>query len=43
MMIEKITGGYCISDLIDGHLVTRRYFGHTKREALANFKRDTKK
>ncbi len=39
MTIEKtIQGAYQISDIIDGHLVTRTYYGHTKREAKLLFK-----
>jgi hypothetical protein len=40
MLVERITGGYCVSELANGYLETRRYFGYTKREAIAMFKRD---
>lgn len=44
MLIERIfpSGGWCISDIIDGILVVRRYFVYSKRDAIAKFKRDTK-
>jgi hypothetical protein len=33
-------GAYVVSDIIDGHLVTRTYYGCTRREALAWFRQD---
>ena len=42
MLIEKITGGYAVSDIIDGYISTRRYFGYTKREAVRMFKEEVK-
>ena len=38
MLVERINGGWCISDIINGYLVTRRYFGYTKRESMRLFK-----
>lgn len=35
-------GAWQISDIIGGHLVTRTYYGYTKREALRLFKSETK-
>lgn len=43
MTIERMTpsGGWLITAIIGGYLVTRRYFGYSKREALAMFKDET--
>jgi len=40
MSIERMfpSGGWRISDIIGNYLVTRRYFGYTKREAIAEFR-----
>ena len=38
MLIERINGGWCISDIIEGYLITRRYFGYTKSESIRMFK-----
>jgi hypothetical protein len=35
-------GAWVISDIIKGYLVTRVYIGYTKREAMQNYRRDTK-
>jgi len=35
-------GAIEISDIIDGYLVTRQYFGHTKRQAIRLFKSEAK-
>lgn len=42
MLIERIfpSGGWCISDIVDGYFVTRRYFGYTKRESIKQFRED---
>jgi hypothetical protein len=42
MTISKLfpSGAIEVSDIIDGHLVRRVYFGYTKRQALAQFIRD---
>lgn len=46
MHIEKITGvnsgGYRITDIIDGYYVSKLYIGYTRTEAIAQFKRDIK-
>lgn len=44
MTIERMTpsGGWMISAVIGGYLVTRRYFGYSKREAIAEFQDETK-
>jgi hypothetical protein len=43
MTIEKnVHGAWVVSDIIRGYLVTRFYYGYTKREAQRQFKRDTK-
>lgn len=36
------SGAYQISDIIGGQLVTRTYYGYTKREARRQFRMDTK-
>lgn len=35
-------GAYVISDIVDGYLVTKRYYGYTKREAVALYKKENK-
>jgi hypothetical protein len=42
MTIEKTyQGAWRISAIIDGHLVTKQYFGYSKKEAVALFKEET--
>jgi hypothetical protein len=42
MTIERtFQGAWRISGIIDGHLVTRQFFGYTKKEAVAAFKEAT--
>ena len=36
-------GGYVISDIINGHLVTRHYWNYTRAESIRRFKREYKK
>jgi hypothetical protein len=39
MTIERtFQGAWRISGMIDGYLVTRQFFGYTKKEAIAAFK-----
>lgn len=39
MTIEKNqAGAYVISDIVGGYLVTRQYYGYTKREAMRLFR-----
>lgn len=40
MTIETIkpSGGYLITDIVHGQLIKQRYFGYTKKEAIALFK-----
>jgi hypothetical protein len=44
MTIEKMkpSGGYLITDTIDGQFVKRRYFQYTKKEAVFEFKQEFK-
>jgi hypothetical protein len=35
-------GAIEISDIIDGRLFSRQYFGHTKKQAIRLFKQETK-
>jgi len=35
------SGAWEVSDIIDGYRVSWVYYGYTKREALAMFRRDT--
>lgn len=43
MLVEKtFQGALIISDLIGGQLVTRQFFGYSKREAMRQFKEQTK-
>jgi hypothetical protein len=42
--IEKnYSGAYVISDVVNGYLVTKQYYGYTKREAVALFKKESAK
>ena len=36
------SGAWEVSDIIGGHLVRRVYYGYTKRQALAEFKKEFK-
>lgn len=38
-----ITGAYQFDAMVDGRLVTRTYHGFTRREAIAEFKRDMRR
>jgi len=41
MTIEKTSeGAYRITEIIGGYLVTRRYYGYTKKEAVKLFKEE---
>lgn len=44
MTVERMTpsGGWRVSAMIGGYLVSRRYFGYSKREAIARFNDETK-
>ena len=43
MSVERnVYGAYVISDIVNGYLVTKQYYGYTKREAVALFKKETK-
>lgn len=43
MSIERTReGGWVVSDIIGGYLVTRQYYGYTKREALQLFRQYAK-
>lgn len=44
MTIEKQlpSGAWIITDIINNQLITRRYFGYTKREAVSKFKKEKK-
>ena len=44
MTAEKVfpSGAWRISAMCDGHLVSRVYYGSTKREALAAFRQEMK-
>ena len=44
MIVERMTasGGWRVSAMIGGYLVSRRYFGYSKREAIAKFKDELK-
>jgi len=39
-IVRLHTGAWQCSDIIGGHLVTRTYYGMTKREARAAFRRE---
>ena len=39
MTIERNhDGGYVISDIVNGYLVTKRYYGYTKKQAMKMFR-----
>jgi hypothetical protein len=41
MTIEKnYEGAWIVSDIVNGHRVARRYYGFTKAQALADFRRE---
>lgn len=44
MTVERMfpSGGYRIDDVVGGYLVTKWYYGYTKREAIRMFKEETK-
>lgn len=37
---HPVNGAWIVSDIINGYLVTRRYYGYTKREALQLFRQE---
>lgn len=37
---DEVRGAWVASDIIDGHLVMRRYYGHTKAEAAARWREE---
>lgn len=39
---RNYAGAWIVSDIVAGYLVTRSYYGYTKREAVADFKREMK-
>lgn len=39
---NPINGSYVVSDIIDGHLVTRTYYGYTKKECKRMFRNEFK-
>jgi hypothetical protein len=47
MTIEKTTGvnsgGYRITDIVDGRYISRLYLGYTKQKAIWHFKRNVTK
>lgn len=45
MNVERMhpSGGVRVSDIIDGELVTLRFFGYTEAQAKALFRQRTKK
>jgi len=44
MNIERMfpSGGWLVSDIINGQYVKRRYFGYTKKQAIEDFKQEIK-
>lgn len=42
-LVERNTNGsISVSEIIKGHLVTKTYYGYTKKEAIEEFIADTK-
>lgn len=42
VMQDPVRGCYVISELVDRHLVTRKYYFYTKREAIRLFRNEIK-
>ena len=43
MTIERnYEGAYIVSDIVNGYRVARKYYGYSKREALAMFKAEVR-
>lgn len=41
MTVERnYEGAYVISDIINGYLVTKRYYGYTKKQAVKLFREE---
>lgn len=42
MTVERMkpSGGYLISDIVNGYLFKRRYFDYTRKEAISEFRRE---
>jgi hypothetical protein len=38
--VKNINGSWTVSEIVNGYLVTRTYYGYTKRESLARFRRE---
>lgn len=38
--VKNANGSWTVSEIVDGYLVTRTYYGYTKRESLARFRRE---
>ena len=44
MLVERNTNGsYTVSELIEGHLTSRTYYGYSKADSISMFKQDVKK
>lgn len=39
---KNVHGAWVISAVIKGYLVTRQYYGYTKKEAIAEFKAENR-
>lgn len=39
---SKANGAIIVSDVIDGYLVTEKYIGYSKKEAISEFKKEYK-
>ena len=43
MTVERtVQGAWRVSQIVDGYLLTRQFFGYTKKEAMQLFKQYTK-
>lgn len=38
--VKNPNGSWTVSEIVDGYLVTRTYYGYTRRESLAQFRRE---
>jgi hypothetical protein len=44
MTVERltITGGWAVTDVVNGYLVHRQYYGYNKRQAVREFREEMK-
>lgn len=40
---KTVSGAWRVSDIVNGYLMTRQYFGYSKRDAIALFREEARK